>query len=282
LGNTTDSIDYSGSLPPDVAGVDVDSLANIRDLFFKSLVNDVATLLVSPKIPQDDLALGGLKEIYFQTSSQFGPLRDVWAHNFTIGDGIPANDDEPPEGIDGLEVWGDGRDHNIFSLYNDPPDQTGRSVSLFLYDIPNNTSTPYIYNDEIRTAIGLGPLDPAIDLDGSMMFDANVDGIFGTGDSVLFSVSQNLTAGGPLHGGEIWVWDFGSPAATFLNHGGVIWDSANSPALLFGWGVGHGRPIEELNDINALEAIFVVPEPSSLALLLVALIAVFGRIRRYS
>jgi hypothetical protein len=277
LGNTTDSIDYSGSLPPGPAD-EVDSLANLRDLLFKELVNDEATLLVSPKIPQDDFPLGGLKEIYFRTATPYGSLAGVWAKNTTIGDGIPANDDEPPEGIDALEVWGSGRDHNIFSLYNDPPDQTGRSVSLFLHDIANNTSTPYIFNDEIRTAIGLLPPDPAIDLDGSMVFDAQTDGVFGAGDSILFSVSENLSAGGPYHGGEIWVWDFGSPAS-FLVHGGVTWDTLNQPALLFNWGVGTGS-LFELNDINALEAIFVVPEPSSYVLLLVGLIAGLGRARQ--
>ena len=39
-----------------------------------------------------------------------------------------------------------------------------------------------------------------------------------------------------------------------------MWDTANQPALLFGWG---GLPGEPINDINALEAIYFVPEPSS-------------------
>jgi hypothetical protein len=273
LGNTTDSIDYSPSVPP--GATDVDSLANLKDLFFEELVNDVATLLVSPKQLQNDPA-GGLNEIYFRTATPFGSLPGVWAKNFTIGDGTPAGDDEPPEGIDGLEVWGSGRDHNLFSLYGDPPDQAGRKVSLFLHDVVNNTSAPFIYNDEIRTAIGLQPVDPDIDLDGSMMFDDNENMVFDAGDSVLFSISENLSAGGPFDGGEIWVWDFGSPA-TFLVHGGVTWDTANSPALLFGWG---GPNPFELDDINALEAIFVVPEPSSFVLLLVGLITAFGRRRQ--
>jgi hypothetical protein len=268
-GNTDDSLDYSGSVPPGAA--DVDSLANIRDLFFNEVVNDVATLLVSPRVLQN--APPGLNEIYFRTATPYGSLAGVWAKNTTIGDGIPVADNEPPEGIDGLEVWGSGRDHNLFSLYGDPPDQTGRFVSLFLYDAINNSSSAYIYNDEVRTAIGLLPPDPAIDLDGSMVFDAQADGVFNAGDSILFTVAENQSVGGQFHGGEIWVWDFGSPA-TFLVHGGVTWDSLNQPALLFGWG---GNPGDPINDINALEAIFVVPEPSSFMLLLVGLIAAFGR-----
>jgi hypothetical protein len=281
LGATTDSLDYTLSLgavlPPGVGADDVDALANIQDLFFHKVVNDVATLLVSPKIPQDDPPIGGFKEIYFQTASPFGSLRDVWAKNFpTIGDNDPPGDDIPPEGIDGLEMWGGSRDHNIFSVYNDPFDVTGRKVSLFVYNSAFDTSAAYVYNDDIRAAIGAGTFEPEIDLDGLMVFDELADGIFGAGDSILFSVSENLSAGGNYHGGEIWVWDFGSPAS-FLVHGGVTWDTLNQPALHFGWG---GVNPFEINDINALEAIFVVPEPSILALLLVGLIAGIGRSRR--
>lgn len=278
LGNTTDSLDYTVSLFPVLGpGVapDVDGLANIQDLFFHELINDVATLLVSPKIPQDDPPVGGLKEIYFRTATPFGSLPGVWAKNFpTIGDNDPVGDDIPPEGIDGLELWGGGQDHNIFSVYNDPFDMTGRKVSLFVYN--GVTSAAYVYNDDIRTAIGAVPGAPDIDLDGLMVFDDLADGIFGAGDSILFSVSENLSAGGPFHGGEIWVWDFGSPAS-FLVHGGITWDTLNQPALLFGWG---GVNPFEINDINALEAIFVVPEPTSVMLLLVGLIAAIGCSRR--
>jgi hypothetical protein len=277
LGNTTDSIDYSLSLfpplgPAAVAAPDVDALANIRDLFFNEVVNDYATLLVSPKVLQNAPG-GGLNEIYYRTSSAFGSVPGVWAKNAPDIGGAPIPPDNiPPEGIDALEVWGDGRDHNIFSLYNDPADVTGRNVSLFIHDIVNDVSSAYIYNDEIRTAIGLQPVDPDIDVDGLMVFDEQGDGIFGAGDSIMFSVSETLSAGGSFHGGEIWVWNFGSPA-NFLFHGGVLWDSINQPALLFGWGFTDPGDAIRVNDINALEAILIVPEPSSILLMLVGFVA---------
>jgi hypothetical protein len=141
----------------------------------------------------------------------------------------------------------------------------------------NDVSAAYVYNDEIRTALGLTPIDPAIDLDGLMVFDDLADGIFGAGDSILFSVSENQSLGGPFHGGEIWVWNFGSPAS-FLVHGGITWDTLNQPALLFGWG---GNPGDPINDINALEAILVVPEPSGIVLAAVGLTGmIFWRSRR--
>jgi hypothetical protein len=278
LGDTTDSLDYTGSLAAvlgPLAAPDVDALANIQDLFFHEVVNDYATLLVSPKVLQND-PLGGLNEIYFRTSTPFGSLAAPWAKNAPdIGGAPPPGDNIPPEGIDGLELWGGGRDHNIFSLYNDPPDVTGRKISLFIYDAANDASAPYIYNDEIRTAIGLAPGTLDVDVDGLMVFDDAADGIFGAGDSILFSVSENQSAGGPFHGGEIWVWDFGNPAG-FLMHGGILWDSLNQPALLFGWTGAAGDPI---NDINALEAIFVVPEPASIVLVICGFAAVLARRR---
>ncbi len=119
---------------------DVDAPANIADLFFPEAVNDRATLLVSPKVLQNDPG-GGLNEIYYRTASPFGSLPGVWAKNFPIiGDNDPVGDDLAPEGIDGLEVWGGGGDHNVFSVYTDPADVTGRKVSLFVYDAVNNSS----------------------------------------------------------------------------------------------------------------------------------------------
>jgi hypothetical protein len=257
----------------------VDALANIGDLFFQELVADRATLLVSPAVQQD--AFPGLFEIYYRTATPYGSLADVWAKNAPsagyqgIGGAPPPGDNIPPENIDGLEVWG-GTDHNIFSLYDDPRDVTGREVSLFLHDAANDTSSVYLYNDDLRAALNLGPADPAIDLDGVMVLDdlTNPDLVFGPGDSLLFTVEMNAQ----FHGGEIWVWNHGSPAQ-FLQHGGVTWDSLNQPALLFNWSTLNPLDIPRLNDIDALEAIFVVPEPSGIALTLVGVLS-FGRFHR--
>lgn len=283
LGDTTDTFDYTNSLgavlPPGGVPPDVDALANIGDLFFPQLVADRATLLVSPAVQQD--AFPGLFEIYSRTATPFGSLAAPWAKNAPsaglqgIGGAPPPNDNIPPENIDALEVWG-GSDHNIFSLYRDPPDVTGRDVSLFLYDVANDSSSAYLYNDDLRTALNLGPLDPAIDLDGAMVYEdrTNPDFVFGPGDSLLFSVEMN----GQFDGGEIWVWNHGSPAQ-FLQHGGVTWDTLNPVAQLFGWTANNPADIPRLDDIDALEAIFFVPEPSSFALALVGML-ILGRSRR--
>ena len=275
-GTTKDSLDYTASLgsvlppivPPALDYPDVDALANAGDLFFHELVNDQATLLVSSKIPQDDLVFGGIKEIYYQTATPYGSVPGLWAKNAPdIGGAPPVGDNAIPEGIDGLEVWGSDGDHNMFSLYTDPADTTGRKVSIFQYDGVNNTSAAYIYNDDVRTAIGLLPADPDVDVDGTMVFDVLGDGIFNAGDSVLFSVEEN----GQFHGGEIWVWDFGSPA-TYLVHGGITWDTVNQPGVLFNWIDPASGGIT--NDIDALEAILGVPEPGCLGLLMVGFVVV--------
>lgn len=276
-GNTTDSLDYTNSLAsfqiPGATLLDVDALGNIQDLHFKRLVNDEATLLVSPTEPQNAVG-GGFNEIYSRTATPFGALAAVWAKNANDigGANSPPGTDTPPEGIDGLEVWGTPSDHNMFSLYDDPPDPNDPNlakVSVFIYDVNNDDSTPYIYNDQLRTAIGLVPGEPEIDLDGMMVFDDQADGVFGPGDSLLFTVEENPM----FHGGEIWVWDFGSPA-NFLLHGGILWDSINQPAGIFGWGSPTGGVP---NDINALEAIFVVPEPSSTIILLLSCVLCCGQ-----
>ncbi len=276
-GTTTDSLDYSTSLSAFASGgalPDVDALAHFADLFFADVINDFSTLLVSPRELQHDFVNGGLNEIYYQTSSLFGSTTGVWAKNAPeIGGAPTAPDNTPPEGIDGLELWGTSSDHNMFSLYNDPfdtDDPQQRGVSVFQYDPLSDVSSPYIYNDEIRSAMGLLPTDPAIDLDGMMVHDDLGDGIFNLGDSILLTLAEN----GMFHGGEIWVWKFGS-SATFLTHGGVTWDSANQPGLLFGW-VGQGGAA--MNDINGLESIMIrnVPEPGHFMPLATGLFAAFS------
>ena len=60
-------------------------------------------------------------------------------------------------------------------------------------------------------------------------------------------------------GGEIWVWDgLTHGGATFLSHGGHLWNTAFPVMATFG---------TASENVNALEAV-AVPEPAILALLI--------------
>ena len=101
-----------------------------------------------------------------------------------------------------------------------------------------------------------------------MVFDVSGDLVFGSGDSIMFSIAPVDV----FDGGEIWVWDFDAGAAVFLTHGGEIWDTAHSVVGHFGLPTGG-----EFENINALEAI---PEPATMSLLAVSGLAVLRRRKR--
>ncbi len=84
----------------------------------------------------------------------------------------------------------------------------------------------------------------------------------------MFSIAPVTTPGGPLFdGGEIWVWDFGTPAA-FLEHGGHTWDTPHSAAGHFNLALNAKN-----ENINALES---VPEPSTFALAALGMLGLAG------
>ncbi len=96
----------------------------------------------------------------------------------------------------------------------------------------------------IAAAIGWTGSTDYIDLDAMMT----------NGEMIMFSIAP---IAGAFDGGEIWVWDGVNPAS-FLFHGGHLWDTAFDVSGTFGL---------NSENINALEAVSTVPEPSSYLLL---------------
>jgi len=183
-------------------------------------------------------------------SSTGDPIAPVLSHSTsgavatwaTIGQvDAPSANDPGVVDLDALEVWGgEGLDDSQhFSLEGDPG-----SVSIWNYN--GVTSTPFVTAGQIAGAIGSTNLVEFIDLDALMVGS----------ELILFSIRPIPTAG--FDGGEIWLWDFVNPA-TFLVHGGRTWDTANDVTSLLG-----------SENVDALEAVSAVPEPSTLVL------AVFG------
>jgi len=246
-----DSFDYSNSRSGDTLDRQVDALANHGDALFTLLINGEAVLLFSV----DDENGGGVSSPYIfyevvpPESPPPAPGGPIWA--------TPAQiDQHGVKDVDALEVWGPeplpGQvtgDTDRYSLYGDPLIGAQR-VSVWAYDPLTNVSTPFITALQIAQAIGHEELADTIDLDALMTYDMGGDDYFGTGDSVLFSIEP--IAG--FDGGEIWVWSSGGPA-TFLSHGGHLWNTVFNVMAAFG---------VDSENINALEA---VPEPATLALL---------------
>jgi hypothetical protein len=86
--------------------------------------------------------------------------------------------------------------------------------------------------------------------------ELNLDAMMLNLDWIMFSIEPVAQK---VDGGEIFVWDgiVGNPAS-FLNHGGHLWDTAFQVAATFGTGS---------ENVNALEAVST-PEPSTLVGLL--------------
>ncbi len=227
-GGTQNGFNYSGSFGPiPDPGREVDALAGSSDALFFEVNNNRSALLLS---------------------STGDPIAPILSHSITGGIGVWATigqvdaagpNDKGVVDLDALEVWGgEGLDDSFqFSLEGDPG-----FISIWTYN--GVTSVPFVTTGQIAGALGDADLLPLIDLD-ALMVGPNFS-------SILFSIRP--TSDGQFDGGEIWFWDLVNPA-TFLVHGGVTWDTANNVTALLG-----------SENVDALEAVSAVPEPSSIVL----------------
>ena len=245
--------------------------------------------------------IGGAGEYSVEESTFFGNPADfqtVWAVQADVN-GMAAPDG--PDDLDGVEVWGPEpplADANKYSLdadiFNFGSTIAGDAVSVW-----NASGSPYVAHSAIVAAVtSLLPGDPpssfpieeAINLDALMVqdvigspdeFERDPAGP-GFGDEIIFSIRQIPNPADPdgyyATGSEIFVLNAGG-FATYLTHGGHVWDHAYSLATFDIWSMDNQN--YGVIDINAIEAIgeFAVPEPTAAALLLAAVAAATQRHR---
>lgn len=297
IGGTVDVTDYTGTRPSWTPDDQMDAIANHADFAYKEVKTEVAHLVFSV----DDMSfaypgglggaavpvpvpstgpiftpvgpIGGAGEISFELGTSFGALPSTvgtWATQPDIN-GMPFPDD-----IDGTEVWGPeppGADADKYSLDMDV--FSGTSVW-------NGSGSPYISHSAIAGAVmsllGTVVEPDDINLDALMVQDIFGDpdrfddGVAGPGDEIIFSIRQIPSAADPsgyyATGSELFVLPAFGPA-TFLSHGGHLWDKFYA---LGAFNVG-GPNTPHVLDVNAIEAIgeYSIPEPTSMTLAMLGL-----------
>ncbi len=234
-GGAQNAFDYTGSNGVFLATDQVDALANSQDAFYWDVANDTVPMLLS-RANQPDI------EYQMAGTDSTG----VWATPSQIN-----SVSSTPLDVDGLEVWNsDGGteppastdDATMFSLVGDPG-----GWSVYRYNSVTQTAAGYITSGQIDNAIALGGMP---DVDALVVWDSEDNGIWDTGDSIIFSIQP----AGIFAGGEVWLWQYGQ-FANFMTYGGERWYTAHTVGLDFGFGG---------ENVDALEA---VPEPAMMALL---------------
>lgn len=259
---TAQTVGWSGAGPAfDLFVLDtreIDAIAHMGDAFLEYLIIDEAALVVSFNTsfpggpPSDPVTPGGVPaSLWYRNSSPYGSSAGVWATAPML------NPMAPPIQTSGIELHGPAGDTTHWSTLGDAG---GVSVTT--------AAGPYLLNLEIGFAIGA---TEAFDLDALMILDhfGGTD-LFHPGDLAVFSVAAN----GQFDGGELWVLErnvAGTLVASFLEHGGVTWDTDNDVAGLFGM-------FPPTEDIDALEAI--IPAPGAAGLLALGGAWMFRRQRR--
>jgi hypothetical protein len=207
---------------------EVDALANGGDIYLYEVKANTATLIISF---QSDPASNA---VWYETPP--GAKGIKWTQLNLVNEVAGHRIDD----LDALEVWGPvgSDDAGFYSLQGDPG-----GVSVLYFQNPG--SVTYISQSIIQAAVtSLGYSGPTVDLDALMVFESQgVSGnkIWDTGDIIIFSIR----ASGNWDGGEIVVFPFGGPAS-FLNHGGHLWNTA------FNVGTAFGVSTEEVDAIEAI------------------------------
>jgi len=285
IGGVRDSFDYSNSrvaYPDVVQDRQVDGIASGFDALFQSLRDDQSALLFSVNSP-----VGFADQVYYVRPTSLPnatPGFGVWA---TAADIDAMN---PQMDVDGLEVWGDDQvdDSDRYSLVDDPftdyvVQNESHRVAIWSYDPVAHQSVHHTLTEDLADAIAAqyaGIADP-IELSDQLYEQMDVDAIMTEGERVTFSIepltlspfSQNPALPLPdFDGGEIFEYDGPGTATRFLHQGGYVWDTALDIVNTF------GVPSENIDAIEAVSQF--VPEPGSLALLLIGLVVTCVRRRR--
>ncbi len=273
-GGTDDSFDYDR---------ETDALGNRGDALALDVIDDTAALLFSVE---------GSGDIWVEPTAAAGGAAAgaVWASIAPDVEGMCAATD-----LDGLEVWGadtqaPSDDANRFSRVGDPFNGGfGDRVPVYAHpgEIPLCEWTALAAS--VAGLLSLSPTQEAFlaangDLDAMLVFSGPEQAPAdspppGTAPGIIWSlrpITIPVDGGNPavpLDGGEIFIGScFPGFAATYLTHGGHVWDTAFSVTATFG---------VASENVDALEAVASVapsvPALSPLGLvLLVATLAASG------
>lgn len=269
-GGVRDSFDYSGSralLPQDIG---VDGLSAGGDALFNSVRADQSAVLFS--------VTGDPRIHYVRPTGLPGSVAGfgVWA---TAAD---IDSDNPPVDTDAIEVWGgdNNDDSDRYSLDGDPfvtfPDGD-RKVAIWDYNAGGPSSNPHTFTSDLAAAMDLqyGGIGVGGTLWSQLVESMDVDAIMTFGTQVNFSIRPlPLSLIDPLlpdfDGGEIFLYDGAATPTQFLVQGGYTWNTALDI-------MGTFNLLDE--NVDALEAISV-PEPGSIVLLSLGMLALLGVARR--
>jgi hypothetical protein len=271
-GGVRDSFDYSGTQVPPVPStnaLEVDGIAAGGDALFHAVRNNEAALLFSV---QTDPRIMFERETGLPASP---PGFGVWA---TATDIDAMN---PPLDTDGIEVWGGDQndDSDRYSLAGDPfvPFPAAqRKVAVWQFTPPGGPSTPHTFTSDLAASIDLQFGGNGSGVYFSQLVELmDVDAIMTFGPQVTFSIRPLMVPGTPINfdGGEVFEYDGPGIPTRFMNHGGHLWDTAFNVMTTFGL---------QHENVDALEAVSGVPEPSTLLLLALAAAAPLRRFGRHS
>lgn len=240
-----------------------------------------------PVVLSNGNIIGGAGELSYETAFAFTPAssQGVWATQPEIN-AMPL-----PHDVDGVEVWGPEPG------FTGDTDKYSMDLDFFSgTSVWNASGTPYISQAAIAAAVTslLGPVTgvlpypnyidgtDAINLDALMVQDSirgtgddtfDRDPTGAPGDKIIFSIRQIIDPSDPTGyyatGSELFVLD-ASTGASFLTHGGHLWDKAYALSdLSLPTSLVNGHAVIDINAIEAISAM-VIPEPSSAILLLTA------------
>lgn len=211
-GRPVDGVDFNQPF-------DVDAAAAQYDYLFDVIVDGLAELLVSfvgdEVVACDSLGLPVFSETWIE-QCKWTKLQLV---NTTGADSLRDLDALETHGLLGLF------DVKMYSLAGD-----ASGVSVYFFN--GVSSSAFVTRAQIFAAVaalGFAGVEADIDLDAMMVKDADEDGIWDTGDEILFSIDEAAN----FHGGELIVLPFGG-TPTFLFHGGHLWDTSFDPIIAFG------------------------------------------------